>query len=472
MHQKLWDVIQVFIFHLHFISLRISIFGFSTTYVNTPVNQFKAYINESLIKRDVVMTAANYDTIWNIFLNIWFVGFFLGIWLSPILNDRYGRKVGFLTGNSVAFLASILQCVAIYWFVPELLIVARFMTSVCMAVTYQSCILYIQECSPTHLRGFMTFLSEVSFSTMTLFGSILGTQGVLGNHLFWLVFFVVPFCFIFLVGLIFLPETPKFLLIVKRDNDAAIKSVRFYHGPCVDAKSVLESIQMEEEEGEEQTISTSQALKDLFREPYLRKALMISVSALQNTVALWALLLSSTYFLENANMEPKIAQWSSNSMNFAYVLGAISGTNIIERWGRRPLLLSFTFANNVALLAFVLFTALQPLIDWLKYGCLAALIVYGYTYGCGVGPISWFISSELVPQKYRSITQSAAYAINTVMVVISSFTVLPLYSALGSYAFLLLYSIPSTFSLIFLFRALPETKGREVYDIVKQLRGK
>ncbi|UMM17142.1 hypothetical protein L5515_013835 [Caenorhabditis briggsae] len=159
-------------------------------------------------------------------------------------------------------------------------------------------------------------------------------------------------------------------------------------------------------------------------------------------------------------------------MSLAYVSGTVTGGIIIEKVGRRTLLLLFTFLNNLALLAFVFFAKIRILIDPMKYGCLGALIIYGYTYGTGVGPISWFISSELVPQKHRSIAQSVAYAINTLMVVISTFTVLPLYSVIGSYAFVILYSIPSFISMLILFRYLPETKGREIHDIVNELKNK
>ncbi|CAD6191507.1 unnamed protein product [Caenorhabditis auriculariae] len=445
-------------------------YGFSTTYLNTPVQQFKIYINESLARRDTVMNDSTYNLIWNILLNIWFVGFFVGIGLSPVLNDRYGRKVGFLAGNFLAFLASVLRCAAIYWYIPELLITARLITSVCVAVTYQSCILYLQECSPTELRGFMSFWSEISFAIMTLIASLLGTDGVLGGHLFWLLAFAVPFCFIFFITLFFILETPKFLLITAKNEEAAENSVHFYLGSHVDAKEVLRNIQMEED-AEESDISTIQALKDLFFEPHLRRAHLLSCATLQNTVPLWSILLSSTYFLEQANLQSSIAQWSSTAMTLAYVLGTLSGSTVIEKWGRRPLLLIFTLLNILAVATFVLFSQLQPVLDQMKYGCLGALVVYGFTYGTAVGPISWFISSELVPQKYRSITQSTSYAINTIMVVVSTFTILPLYSVLGSFAFLPLYTVPSAFALFYLYRFLPETKGREIYEIVRELRG-
>jgi hypothetical protein len=57
------------------------------------------------------------------------------------------------------------------------------------------------------------------------------------------------------------------------------------------------------------------------------------------------------------------------------------------------------------------------------------------------------------------------------MVVISTFSILPLFAVIRAYSFLLLYVIPSAISLIVLFWQLPETRGREIHEIVNELRG-
>jgi MFS family permease len=67
--------------------------GFSSTYLNTPVQSFKDYLNVSLAeKHNVEMTVTVYDLIWNAVLNVWSIGYFVGIWIAPVLNDRYGRR--------------------------------------------------------------------------------------------------------------------------------------------------------------------------------------------------------------------------------------------------------------------------------------------------------------------------------------------------------------------------------------------
>uniref|UniRef100_A0A1I7XP83 MFS domain-containing protein n=1 Tax=Heterorhabditis bacteriophora TaxID=37862 RepID=A0A1I7XP83_HETBA len=181
-----------------------------------------------------VMTYSTYNWIWNLILNIWFVGFFIGIWFSPLLNDRFGRKVGYLVGNAFSLVGAIFRLLSICLYRPELLFVGRLITSVCGAITYQSCILFLQECSPTHLRGFLSFLSEISFAVMCLFGTLLGTQQLLGNDLIAYMGFAVPFCAFFFAVLFFIPETPKYLLISRLNREDAERSVKFYHGKEVD----------------------------------------------------------------------------------------------------------------------------------------------------------------------------------------------------------------------------------------------
>ncbi|KAK6053081.1 hypothetical protein COOONC_09412, partial [Cooperia oncophora] len=275
----------------------------------------------------------------------------------------------------------------------------------------------------------------------------------------------------FFVALFFLPETPKFLLISHSNRPAAERSVRFYHGSDCDVDTVIKEIILEAED-ETETATSWKSAKELFTEPHLRRAVLLSISALQNTVALWSMLLSSTYFLEEIGLDQAVASWSSTAMTLGYVLGTLAGSTWIERFGRRTILLSFTIVDNLLLVFYVVCAEMSPIVKQFRYSCLVLLIAYAFVYGSGVGPISWFISSELVPQKYRSLTQSTCYSLNTIIVVILTFSILPLYGIVGSYAFLILYTIPSVISIVILYCYLPETKGREIHEIVAELRGK
>uniref|UniRef100_A0A0N5BTZ7 MFS domain-containing protein n=1 Tax=Strongyloides papillosus TaxID=174720 RepID=A0A0N5BTZ7_STREA len=444
-------------------------YGFSTVYANTPVDEFKKYLVESCKHRGKVFTEGFYDSIWNWILNIWFIGFFIGIWINPLFCDRYGRRLTFLGANILSLLGSCIRCAAIKSYLYELLIVGRLIISISTAITYQCQILYLQESAPTHYRGIAGFISEISFAVSCLIGMFLGMSSILGSHLFWFLFFPIIPCAISVVAIWLMKETPKFLLIVKKDYTQTIEAIKFYHGKDVDYQGVMKEIELESREDEE-TKHFFKLFKEFIKEKYLIKGLILSCAALENTVALWSILLSSTTFLTSVNLENDLSQWSSTLMALCYVIGTLSGSVVIEKFGRRPMLLGFSTANTVILVIFSIFSIIHNEFSFSKYICLISLLLYSFTYGCAVGPISWFISSELVDQKYRSFIQSLCYAFNTIMVVITSFIVLPLYDSIGAYTFIILYVIPSTISLTLLFLYLPETKGREIHEIIGQIK--
>uniref|UniRef100_A0A0K0E7D8 MFS domain-containing protein n=1 Tax=Strongyloides stercoralis TaxID=6248 RepID=A0A0K0E7D8_STRER len=444
-------------------------YGFSSVYFNTPVDEFKSYLNESQIKRGNIFTDTFYNSIWNWLLNVWFIGFFIGIWINPIFCDKYGRRLTFLGANILSLLGSCIRCIAIKTYIYELLIIGRIIISISTAVTYQCQILYLQESAPTNYRGIAGFISEISFAVSCLTGMFLGMSSVLGSNLFWLLFFPIIPCFLSIVVIFLTKETPKFLFIVKKDYLLTKESIIFYHGKGVDYEKVMKEIELESLSDQEAK-SFINLFKDFLKEKYLLKALILSCCALQNTVALWAILLSSTTFLSSVNLENNISQLSSTLMTLCYVFGTLSGSIVIEKFGRRPMLLGFSSANSIVLIIYLIFSILHNQIYFSKYICLVSFLLYAFTYGCAVGPISWFISSELVDQKYRSFIQSLCYAFNTIMVVITSFIVLPLFNTIGAYTFLILYIIPSIFCLLILFLYLPETKGKEIYEIIEQIK--
>ncbi|CAJ0567171.1 unnamed protein product, partial [Mesorhabditis spiculigera] len=443
-------------------------YGYSTTFLNTPVDEFKDFLNKSLSDGANHPSAGTIDVWWNLVLNIPFAGFFFGLFLNPLLNDKFGRKVGFLTGSLGSLISAILRFTSIWWEHIGLLVFARILTSLCTAATYSSLLLYLQECAPTHLRGTLTFLSEVVFASMCLLGMLLGTDQLLGKNLLALTAVPIAPCLFFLVALFFFPETPKFLFLVKNDRVKAARSIRFYHGQKADVDTILEEMAQEAESKE--LPSFLKTCRIVLRTDHTRNALILSVVCLQNCVGMWSLLLSSTYFLEQSDVPSTVAEWGSNAMMAAYIAGTIGGAVLIDVYGRRPLLITFTIINVGSLASFVIFDQLHHLADWVKWGCLPALIVYGISYGLAVGPISWFICNELTPMQFRSCVQSLSYAVNTLLVVGLSFAVLPLYDAIGSWAFLPLYVIPSTFSIFYIVRFLPETKNREIHDIVEDLK--
>ncbi|VDN43421.1 unnamed protein product [Gongylonema pulchrum] len=112
-------------------------------------------------------------------------------WMWNLLINVCDSVAGFLVANSLSLVASVLRTLAIITYLPELLFIGRIITSVTVAVSYQSLILYLQECSPTKYRSMLSFTSEISFASMCTLGMILGTDQIFGRKLHLLLGFAI-----------------------------------------------------------------------------------------------------------------------------------------------------------------------------------------------------------------------------------------------------------------------------------------
>jgi hypothetical protein len=82
------------------------------------------------------------------------------------------------------------------------------------------------------------------------------------------------------------------------------------------------------------------------------------------------------------------------------------------------------------------------------------------------------MAAELVPLRHRSRVQSICYLFDSFNSIAVSFATLPVYNVLNAYTFLPLFVAPSIAIIIYLYKYLPETKGREIFTIVEQLKQK
>ncbi|KAK6041418.1 hypothetical protein COOONC_21077 [Cooperia oncophora] len=143
----------------------------------------------------------------------------------------------------------------------------------------------------------------------------------------------------------------------------------------------------------------------------------------------------------------------------------------VEHYPRRLLLLSCGFLNMSALMLFVLSAQLQNIWDACKYGCIAAVVLHGISYSFALGPISWFITAELVPLQYRALCQSLALSSNQAIALILCFVTLPLYDKVGSLVLLPLFVIPGLAAMFYLLLYLPETRSRNIDEVILELKG-
>ncbi|CAD6189365.1 unnamed protein product [Caenorhabditis auriculariae] len=411
--------------------------GYTNAYPNTAITSFREYLNASH-NPPGELSNTEYEWIWSATLNIYFVGFAIGSLCTGIIADRIGRKPTLILGNMGNLVSVVVATVSIAFYVSWMFALSRLIMSFSAAISMNSLILLFQESAPSNLKGIVSFNAEMAFVITNLIGAICGMQGVLGSNLVMLVgLSCIPTLLSVLLSL-HLHESPRYLLLRKRDDGAAIKSLRFYQRPDeITAQKTIEEIKKESQNDEKGT-----SLLTIFQTPHLRKGFLLGVCTMQITTSVWPIVYYSTDFLTRAGSSYELAEFVSTAMLFVSSISTLVGMFLVERLPRKWLLVGCSIVNMSALLSFSLCAMLQDKFAFLTYGCIASLILHGASYSVALGPIAWFITSELMPLSCRALAQSVVLAINHTIALVVSFVSFPLYTAIGPIILIVLFVIP------------------------------
>jgi MFS family permease len=166
---------------------------------------------------------------------------------------------------------------------------------------------------------------------------------------------------------------------------------------------------------------------------------------------------------------------SSESIIYSMILGAVNvaatvvAVRLVDRVGRRPLLLGSTVGCLVSLgllgLAFVLGTnyvgSAFPLL---------CLLAYVASFALGFGPVFWLLIAEIFPAEARAAGAGVSTAVNWLANFLVSLVFLPLASAVGEGPTFWIFAGACGLALVFVKSYVPETKGRTLADIDAEVR--
>lgn len=282
--------------------------------------------------------------------------------------------------------------------------------------------------------------------------------------------------------LILCPETPKYLLLKRNKIDDARHAIAYYHGRHADIESVLAEIRKEGELDNEKIVSDdgsesnvkSWKLIQIIKTPHLRKALILgSVTfAALNSTGLVPITEFSTYLLQDLNVQLQLALLVGILIGVCFTLTSILSLLLVEISGRKNLLMIGFVSIVILLILLMVCYLVGPDVQWTGYLACVVIICHVGLFGIGPGTIPWYITAELVPSSVRSTAQSFTQVVNVLFNFAFSFAFLPLFAVWGPYSILALFIIPTIILVVYLYFELPETKNREIADIVADLKKK
>ena len=408
------------------------LFGYDWVVIGGAKPFYEAFFNigDSPLLQGVAMTSA-------------LVGCLAGAMVAGAMADKYGRKP-LLMFSAVLFTVSAIATGLFNDF--TLFNIARFIGGVGIGVASALAPMYIAEVSPPSIRGRM-----VSLNQMTIVLGILAAQIVnmllardtsVAENLAWNLAWGWRWMFwaetvpaaLFLVMSFLIPESPVYL--------------RLKAGP--------------RKSGER----AKAGLGELFQHKY-GKVLLLGL-----VIAVFQQWCGTNVIFNYAEEIFKGAGYNVDGMfinivitGIANVLFTILALYTIERWGRRTLIL--LGAGGLGLIYLTLGTCY--FLEVKGFGMVALVVAAISVYAMTLGPVTWTLLAEIFPHRIRGIAMATCTFALWVGCCTLTFSFPSMNAALGSSGTFWIYSLICVCAFIFLFRNCPETKGKSLEQLEKEL---
>jgi MFS transporter, SP family, arabinose:H+ symporter len=418
------------------------LFGFDIAVINGAI----IYLREQLHLTEIQTEAAASSLLFGCIL-----GASVGGWLS----DRFGRRrvlmLSALLFGLSAFAAALAQTL------PQF-VCGRFVGGIAIGAASVLAPLYIAEVAPARIRGRLVSMNQMAIVSGILLAYTVSWGLSFSGPSSWRWMFAtaaIPSA-VFLAGLFFVPESPRWLVEQNRAGEALAVLERV-NGRTV-AAAELRQI-------EEAIAGEAGTLRELFQ-PGLRRALWIAVALaiLQqvtgiNTVLFYGSIIFKEQVGTNSESSAIFANVVVGVVNF---LATIVALGVIDRLGRRPLLMLSSAAMAIGQLALGLaFLTPHPPAALV----LAIMLFCAASFAIGLGPGVWVLIAEFFPTRIRGRAMSLATISLWAACTLLTMTFLSLTKALSATGAFSIYSGMCVVTFLIVWRAVPETKGRSLEEI-------
>ncbi|XP_028343676.1 solute carrier family 2, facilitated glucose transporter member 5 isoform X5 [Physeter macrocephalus] len=205
-------------------------YGYNVAVINSPAKLMKAFYNETYYDRiSEYISEFSLTLLWSVSVSMFPFGGFLGsLMVGPLVN-KLGRKGTLLFNNIFSIVPAILMGCSEVARSFEMIIVARLLVGICAGLSSNVVPMYLGELAPKNLRGALGVVPQLFITVGILAAQILGLRSLLANEEGWptlLGVTGVPAALQLLL-LPFFPESPRYLLIQKRDEAAAKTGTAF-----------------------------------------------------------------------------------------------------------------------------------------------------------------------------------------------------------------------------------------------------
>lgn len=398
------------------------------------------------------------------------VGGVVGALLAGLFARKLGRKKSLVLAGLIFTIGSLVSATLPSFFVLRL---CRFFLGFGVGIASFVAPLYLSETAPASIRGSMGSLFQLMI-TIGIF--LIAVSNVYIAHLFTnpvialpLMFAVIAvFAVLMLVGSLFLPESPRWLML-KGKKAAAIKVLqRTFSNP---SEIDLEIKEIEQVMAEDRARGFKAVLNKHFLKILVIGALL---QMFQQFVGINVMIYYAPTIFGFAGMTGLIALMTVPTVNMLFTFPAIY---LVEKWGRKKLLHAGAIIMCISMAAagyafHLIGAAADPaLVSHVpRVVLLLAVIVYIFGFAFSWGPVAWIVCSEIFPLKEREIGMTITTMINWTFAGLVMRYALSFMEHFGRPSLFYLFSAFCIVAIVFVANFVPETKGITLEELEEQLK--
>ena len=424
------------------------LFGYDTGVISGALLYLKGDLHASTFQQEAIVGAL-------------LIGAAVGAIIAGYLADAISRRWTKVLSGSVYTLAA-LACA--FSQSPDQLIGARFVLGLSVGTASFVSPMYLAELSPKRIRGGL-----VSFNQLMIVSGILaayivnfGLKGIGQDNWRWMLGLGAAPGLMLAVGMALMPYSPRWLVECGREDEA---------------KEVLRRTHQEQDVDDEvaaikKVAAETGSLRDLIG-PAVRPMLIVGLglAMFQQIVGINTIIYYAPTILAFTGSSASSAIGQTVAIGVTNLVFTVVAILLLDRLGRRVFLIVGTAGLTIALVVLGAFFAFGTLQANASALALIALVVYIASFAIGLGPVFWLMISEIFPLEVRGPAMAACTVANWTFNFIISFTFLTLTSTIGKAATFWIYAGIGVIAIVFFVRRVPETMGRSLEEIQRDVTG-
>jgi sugar porter (SP) family MFS transporter len=389
-------------------------------------------------------------------------GAIIGAAIAGRLTDRPGRRRTIMIGATI-FAIGTIGCT----FAPNatVFVIARFIVGVAVGATSATVPTYLSELAPSRLRGALSSLNQLMICSGILIAYIV--DWLLSGSSDWramIAIGIVP-AVLLLIGMATLPETPRWLLKQGREGEArqVITSAQGKVDIDAEVSGIREVIRLDGE-----ARGTLRDLAAKWVRPMVIVALILAVG--QQFSGVNAINLYAPTIFKNLGIGTSNALFASIVLGIVKVAFTAWVIFVVDRWGRKPLLLlgNVLMSVTLVLLGIAVLTLHNP--NAAAISTIILLVVYLAGYELGWGAVVWVMMSEVFPLKVRGVGMGMGSVVLWAATFAITFVFPVMDDSLGLSNSAFIFAGVGVVLYLLVFKFVPETKGRSLEQIELDLR--